>query len=316
MYKNIYKKLQQLSGFHELTREILSNLATVKRTLKNMGSDIDLLKQAVGRMEINEKSRNNNVLFRENSVKVFSQFGEDGIIQYLIKNIHIKNKLFVEFGSQNYTESNTRFLLVNNNWSGLIIDGNEENINYVKSDQIYWKYNLKAVSSFVTAENINQILADNSMSGEIGLLSVDIDGNDYWVWKAIDVVKPALVIVEYNHRFGAEKAVTVPYRADFTRTKAHYSGIYYGASLKALCSLGKTKGYDFVGCNDGGNNAFFVRKDLRPESIPMMTSEEGFVVGQFRETRDEDGNLAFLTIDKEHQLLASLPLEEVDCDHG
>ncbi|MFM6253830.1 MAG: hypothetical protein ACKPEQ_32600, partial [Dolichospermum sp.] len=84
---------------------------------------------------------------------------------------------------------------------------------------------------------------------------MDIDGNDYWVWQAIDCINPAIVISEYNFRFGANKAVTVPYDASFVRSKAHYSNIYYGASLKALCILADKKGYAFVGCNSAGNNA-------------------------------------------------------------
>ncbi|MFM6025585.1 MAG: hypothetical protein ACKPER_22095, partial [Dolichospermum sp.] len=121
----------------------------------------------------------------DNEFRAFSQWGEAGIIQFLIRNVHISRKIFVEFGVQNYTESNTRFLLINNNWSGLVIDGGLEEITYIKNDPIYWQYNLKAINSFITKDNINQILSDNGIQGEIGLLSVDIDGNDYWVWQAI-----------------------------------------------------------------------------------------------------------------------------------
>ncbi|MFM6343717.1 MAG: hypothetical protein ACKPFK_01030, partial [Dolichospermum sp.] len=104
--------------------------------------------------------------------RAFSQWGEDGIIQFLIRNVPINRKIFVEFGVQNYTESNTRFLLINNNWSGLVIDGGSEEIYYIKNDPIYWQYNLKAVNSFITKDNINQIISDNGIQGEIGLLSV------------------------------------------------------------------------------------------------------------------------------------------------
>ena len=270
------------------------------------------LQETLGRIEAIQLQTLNSKSIRDNEFRAFSQWGEDGIIQFLIRNIPIDRKIFVEFGVQNYTESNTRFLLINNNWSGLVIDGGSEEIAYVKNDPIYWQYNLKAVNSFITKDNINQILSDNGIQGEIGLLSVDIDGNDYWVWQAIDCINPAIVVSEYNFRFGANKAVTVPYDAGFIRTKAHYSNIYYGASLKALCILADRKGYTFVGCNSAGNNAFFLRKDLKPDAINEITVEEGYVRGQFRESRDEKGNLLYLSLEEEQKILNSLPLVEIE----
>jgi hypothetical protein len=243
--------------------------------------------------------------------RVFSQWGEDGILQHLLRHIAVSKKIFVEFGVENYTESNTRYLLMNGNWAGLVIDGSSKNIDFIKSDEIYWRYNLKVECAFITRENINDLIRRNGISGEIGLLSIDIDGNDYWVWQAIDVVVPSVVVVEYNSRFGPERAVTVPYDPGFVRTVAHYSNIYYGASLAALCRLGKQKGYSFVGCNTSGVNAFFVRNDLKPPVLPELTSVEGFVRSQFRESRDSRGSLAFLAEAEESAILDQLPLVEV-----
>ena len=270
------------------------------------------LQESVGRIENRQIDGFAKNSISENEFRAFSQWGEDGIIQYLIRNINISRKIFIEFGVQNYTESNTRFLLINNNWSGLVIDGGSDYITYIKNDPIYWQYNLKAVNSFITRDNINQIFLDNGIQGEIGLLSVDIDGNDYWVWEAINSVNPAIVVSEYNFRFGATRAVTVPYDAGFVRTKAHHSNIYYGASLKALCILANKKGYSFVGCNSTGNNAFFVRNDLKIDSLKELTSEEGYVTAQFRESRDEFGNLLYLSLEEEQKLLNSLPLVSID----
>lgn len=103
------------------------------------------------------------------------------------------------------------------------------------------------------------------------------------------LIDPYIVIAEYNHRFGTDKAVTVPYDAGFVRQKAHHSTIYYDASLKALVNLGKRKGYAFVGCKSAGNNAFFVRRDLL-SGLREMSVQEGFVAGKFRESRDERGS--------------------------
>ena len=198
---------------------------------------------------------------REAEFKVFSQWGEDGIIQYLISRVEVPVPYFVEFGVENYLESNTRFLLLNDNWSGLIMDGSEANMQYVRGDAIYWRHELQAVSAFITAENINELLRAHVQQRDIGILSVDIDGNDYWVWRAIDAVEPCIVVAEYNSVFGPELQVTVPYQPDFNRTKAHHSNLCWGASLAALCQLGVQKGYAFVGSNSAGNNAFFVRED-------------------------------------------------------
>ena len=279
---------------------------------KQLTVTVHKLQESLGRIESKQLVAVNSPNLRDNEFRAFSQWGEDGIIQFLIKNVPINRKIFIEFGVQDYTESNTRFLLINNNWSGLVIDGGLEEIAYIKNDPIYWQYNLKAVNSFITKNNINQIFLENGIQGEIGLLSVDIDGNDYWVWQAIDCINPAIVVSEYNFRFGATKAVTVPYDAGFVRTKAHYSNIYYGASLKALCLLATKKGYTFVGCNSAGNNAIFVRKDLKPDSLKELTPEEGYVAAQFRESRDELGNLLYLSLEEEQKILDSLPLVNID----
>ena len=287
-------------------------LSLVYSEIQKVSSTVTKLQEGIGRLELRQLEHLGKTEVCQNEFRVFSQWGEDGIIQYLLRNIEVTRKIFVEFGVQNYTESNTRFLLINNNWSGLVIDGNSDQVTYIKNDPIYWQYNLKAVTSFITKDNINQIFLDNGIQGEIGLLSIDIDGNDYWVWEAIDSINPAIVISEYNFRFGTNRAVTVPYQADFVRTQAHHSNIYFGASLRALCLLANKKGYAFLGCNSTGINAFFVRKDLKPDHIKELSVEEGYVVGKFRESRNQIGELIFLTLEEEQKILESLPLIEVN----
>ena len=226
--------------------------------------------------------------------KVFSQWGDDGIIQYLINNIDISNKFFIEFGVENYLESNTRFLLMNNNWSGLILDGSKKHIEYIKKDEIYWKYDLRARCEFITEENINQIFKEEGIFGKIGLLHIDIDGNDYWIWKAIKNLDPDIVIMEYNSVFGIDRAITIPYKHDFYRFNAHHSTLYAGASLLAICDLATEKGYHFVGCNSAGNNAYFIKKEMN-KGIKVLKPEEGFVESKFKEARNEKGELIYIT---------------------
>jgi hypothetical protein len=226
--------------------------------------------------------------------RVFSQFQDDGIIQYLIHHLQIEPRTFIEFGVENYTESNTRFLLINNQWRGLVIDGSPQNIDYIQSDSIYWKHNLTAVASFITAENINDLFRNNGFTSEVGILSIDIDGNDWHVWKAINSVNPLVVIVEYNAMFGSDHTVTVPYDKNFVRQNAHYSNLYWGASLNAFCHLANEKGYAFVGTSSAGQNAYFVRRDkLGP--LKELTSREGYTDASFRDSRGEAGDLTFLS---------------------
>ena len=137
--------------------------------------------------------------------KVFSQWGEDGIIDWLIERAEIPPNLhsFIEFGVESYGEANTRFLLQNRNWRGLVMDGDPAQIERLnRKKELFWAYDLTAKSAFITRENINDLFLDSGFSGEIGLLSIDIDGNDYWVWEAIRAVRPIICVCEYNAVFG------------------------------------------------------------------------------------------------------------------
>ena len=170
-------------------------------------------------------SKKESVDLRDYEYKVFSQWGEDGIIQRLINEIPIETRTFIEFGVEDFSESNCRYLLMKDNWSGVRIDGSANNMNRLRQSYLYWRYDLNAIDAFVTRENINDLLARSGFGEDVGILSIDIDGNDYWVWEAINVVSPALTIVEYNARFGADRAVTTPYKPDFFRTTAHTTRI-------------------------------------------------------------------------------------------
>lgn len=247
----------------------------------------------------------------EAEFKVFSQWGEDGIIQYLVNRIPIAKECFVEFGVENYLESNTRFLLTNNNWKGLVLDGSRSHVQFIRRDSIYWKHDLTAVQKFVTRENINDTLASHGFEGDVGLLSIDIDGNDYWIWDSIEAISPRIVICEYNNVFGPSAAVTIPYDAAFVRTEAHFSNLYFGASLAALCHLGKRKGYCFVGSNSAGTNAFFVRQDLM-EGLRECSIADGYIKSKLRESRDESGQLSHVSGPARLQLIADLPVHDVE----
>jgi hypothetical protein len=276
-----------------------------ERVIKKSLDDMKIL---MGRMLAQNLTPVKNIADAE--FKVFSQWGDDGIIQYLIKKVPDIKPVFIEFGVEEFEESNTRFLLLNNNWKGLIIDGNADFMHHVRGDDLYWRHDLTAVAAFITRDNINGLFISNGFQGKIGLLSIDIDGNDYWVWEKIEAVDPDIVIVEYNAIFGSEHAVTIPYQADFYRTDKHFSDLYWGASLPALVILGERKGYSFIGCNSNGNNAYFVKRE-KDEGFTSKNAQEGFVESRFRESRDQNRKLTFLSGDERLKMIADMEVTEV-----
>jgi hypothetical protein len=247
---------------------------------------------------------------RDAEFRVFSQFGDDGIIQYLIHLLEPVEERFIEFGVEDYGESNTRFLLMNDNWTGLVIDGSREHVAHICRQDYHSRHTLTAAHAFVDRSNVNALFRDNGFTGGLGLLSIDIDGNDYWVWEAIDCVEPVVVVCEYNAVFGASRAVTVPYEPTFQRTRAHPSNLYFGASLGALCLLAGRKGFAFVGANSAGNNAYFVRQD-RLGPLRALRAEQGFVDSRFRESRDAEGRFTFLSGPARREAIADMEVVDL-----
>ncbi len=278
--------------------DLADQLGPMKGSLSVLHKRISDLMVLQGRTIANQNRNLAMKSLHDAEFKVFSQFGEDGIIQYLT-DVLITNeqeRVFIEFGVENYLESNTRFLLVNNNWRGLVLDGSAAHIASIQAQDFYWRHDLTAQQAWISCENINEIISNAGFAGQIGLLSVDIDGNDYWVWQAIEVVSPVIVVIEWNSIFGPDAAVSIPYDPAFCRGQAHYSHLYYGASIAALEQLGKQKGYSLIGSNSAGNNLFFVRND-RLGNLKPLAAQEAFVKSRIRESRDPNGQLSFLSGD-------------------
>ena len=234
--------------------------------------------------------KKNNFNINKFGIKIYSQNDEDGIILYIFKHIGIKTKKFIEIGVENGTECNTTNLLKNFNWKGIQIEGSKKLYNdakiQLKKILEKKKNNLKLLNIFVTKKNINQILKKNC-GKEIDLLSVDVDGNDFWIWKAINCVKPRLVIIEYNSFFGSNISATIKYNSKFIWNHRNNKS-YYGASLKALEKLGKQKKYILVGVDKNGVNAFFVRNDLAKYiNLKSKKTEEIFLDNK-REIRNKE----------------------------
>lgn len=243
----------------------------------------------------------------------FSQWGEDGIIDWLIEKLPTIPQTFVEFGVGNYRESNTRLLLLLRNWRGFVMDGSAGHIADIREQDISWRFDLTAQCAFIDRDNVNKLISSSGISGEIGLLSIDIDGNDYWVWQAINVINPVIVVCEYNALFGDLRQISVPYQTDFNRTSAHYSNLYFGASLPALIQLADQKGYAFVGTNSNGCNAFFVRRDHASEVLKCIDEPRSFP-SSIRESRNALGELTFVRGAGRIELIRHLPVVDLEAN--
>jgi len=206
--------------------------------------------------------------------------GEECILLHMCAQMGADSGVALEFGAGGYS-SNIVNLVANCGWHGIFMDANKDNLTLFES------WNLKdyqgiingtyqLAEAWITAENINSIIADVLCGRSLDLLSIDIDGNDYWVWKAFDVQKPRVVVIEYNAIMGDERRLTTPYAPDFSRNLFHPSGKIFGASLPALEALGRQKGYRLVCCDSWGVNAFFVRDDLAEGHFEPSTAQDAF----------------------------------------
>ncbi|WP_116106487.1 hypothetical protein [Lewinella sp. IMCC34191] len=210
----------------------------------------------------------------ETGFRVFSQFEEDGLLLFVFAVLGMTNKRFVEIGSDDGVNSNSANLYFNFGWSGLFIDGNPDSIR--RGQRFYgkyphpWFYPPHFRCARVTRENVNQLIEESGYVGEIGLLSIDIDGNDYWVWESLEVINPQVVIIETHNEFGMENIV-VPYDPNYAYPGKH--PLYHGASPVAMVKLGRRKGYRLVGANELAFNFIFVRNDLAREVLPEVTVE-------------------------------------------
>lgn len=213
--------------------------------------------------------------------KFYSQFGEDGLLLYFFDKIGAPNKSFVEFGIEDGTECCAANLAINFGWKGLYLEGDpkqaEKACNFYHDKHHIDPEHVKIKSHFITRENVNELFTKYGYTGEIDLLSIDIDGVDYWIWDAIECVQPRLVLAEYNAVFGCDRALTVPYSPSFDRYDHEETGVYFGMSLKAANKMAEKKGYVLVGCESSGANSFFVRKDLVEKSgLATFAPEEAF----------------------------------------
>ena len=246
--------------------------------------------------------------FRNSEFKVYSKHGGDGLLLYIFSKIGTANYTFVEIGIEDGRECNTANLSLNFGWRGLMIDANKD---WVKSAKLYFDTelgdkadNVKVVACFVTAENFNKVLLEYDIRGEVDLLSIDIDSNDYWVWRSVAAINPRVVVVEYNAALGL-RSMTIKYDPNLDHRETHHKNpLYFGASLPALAKLGKSKGYILVACDLHGHDAFFIRGDVAKEKFVELSAEEAFYPNPYNIKNVGD-------IDTQFEQIKHLPFDQI-----
>lgn len=206
--------------------------------------------------------------------RVFSQFEEDGLLLYVFTLLGTENQIFVELGSSDGINSNCANLVINHGWRELFVDADSSSVDrgsqYYAGHPATWAYPPTFVQSLIGRDNVNEVLQDAGFVGEVDLLSIDIDGNDYWVWEAMTVLAPRVVIIETHTEFGMN-SIVVPYDPDHVYPGRHPD--YHGASVVAMEKLARQKGYRLVGAINYGFHTIYIRDGIGEDLFPAVPVE-------------------------------------------
>ena len=281
-------------------------IKSTARFLKKLNLEKKIFDKIFFYIGLNQISENRKIYdsiqnIQEVDFKIFSQNGEDGIIDYLLYKLKLipNSTNFVEIGVGDYRESNTRFIYNRFHPKGLIIDCIDKMEEKVKPHINLWKGDLRVCNKKVNSKNINEILNRHG-TFEIDLFSIDIDGIDYWIIKELKKNISKIFIAEFNPVFGSNLKVTVPNIEGFDRTEYHYSNLCYGMSLRALIDLMDEKNFYFIGTNLQKMNAFFISKDFKKEEFFKkihIKDLKSYTNSNIRDSRDKNFNLNFLSGD-------------------
>ena len=258
--------------------------------------------------------RSNFTKLSDAEVTVFSQWGEDGILDYLCDIAGLDRPNILELGAGNFEECNSRFLVENRFANSVLVDARLDLKTVVEQNSAYWKTHMLAINSWITPETIKEIQSQaKAFLGIIDVVSIDIDGNDYWVLEAFDLSEVTIVVAEYNPLFGSHLPVTIPRNDGFDRTEAHFSNLYYGVGLYAWVKFFKEKGFVLAGTNRVGSNAFFIKEALL-QNLHFVPSSDlsTYINWGVRESRTKEGNLNFLSGEKRISAISNLDLYNVE----
>ena len=282
-------------------------LADLPSRTAGLAIAMDDLRDQLGLLVLESTSASGDV---EPDVRIFSQWGEDGILVRLTNAMPDIPKTFVEIGVEDYRECNTRFL-ARRGWRGVAFDGDVEAVQRAQSLREVWSGDVEVAAEWVEPANVNQIIAARGLTGAIGVLSIDVDGIDYHLLDAVNVVSPWIVVMEYNARYGPQATVTVPYQPGFDRREEHHSWLHHGVSLAGLEAWGTERGYDLVTVNRQGTNAFLIAAAHRPDSLPRRTAADLWRPLLFSEHHNTAGVHEPITFDAERAIVKELPTVDV-----
>jgi len=240
---------------------------------------------------------------RHAELRVHSQNGEDGVLAWLLDRIGVVSREIVEFGIGDGSECCAANLVLTFGWSALLLEASEADAAAAASRYAALAGDrVRVEHALVEPHNVDQLLG-GKVAPVFDVLSLDIDGNDYWVLAALEAVRPRVVVVEFNASFGPERSVTIPYTPGFDRYRAHPSGFYHGASVAALARLGERKGYVLAGCDSRGVNAFLVDADAAAAAGISGVSPAAAFAPLFERRH--------LPVEDQFRQIAGLPLVEV-----
>ncbi len=219
--------------------------------------------------------------------RVFSQNGEDGVLAELLRRLATAPRHFVEFGIGPGAEGNAVFLADVMGWAGCFIE--PDPAGYADLERKYRPVErVETLQAAVTAENVEELFGRAGVPDEPGVVSIDVDGNDYWLWKALERYRPQVVVIEYNSSLDPHRQLVQPYDPEWRNSGKDF----FGASLGALRALGESKGYRLVHTELAGVNAFFVRADLEarlPASGQVPARPPNFDLAGRRHRSDTSG---------------------------
>tara|TARA_B110000858_G_scaffold195288_1_gene251352 strand:- start:2495 stop:3460 length:966 start_codon:yes stop_codon:yes gene_type:complete len=284
-YTFIAKLISKTFGLFNLKKKLISNINY------NLG---------LNNLLLISKNYNDITKLEQSECKIFSQNGEDGILDYIITVLKIERPNFIEIGVGSYVEANTRFIYERFSPKGVIIDIEKNLKNKVFSNINPWKGDLRVIEEKVTTENINIILSKNC-DFDVDIFSLDIDSTDYWILDKLKSNISKIFVAEYNAVFGSKLEVTTPNIKNFNREEYHYSHLCFGMSLRALINIMVKKNYYFIGTNSVKNNAFFVSNDYPIDQYfknLKIREIDYYVDTNIRESRNIKGNLNYLSGEK------------------
>lgn len=212
---------------------------------------------------------------RDVGFQIYSQFEEDGLLLYIFALVGTTNKRVIEICAGDGIQCMAANLIVNHGWDGLLFDGDLKNIErgktFYSQNSLTWIHQPKLCQAWITTNNVNELIEKNGFTGEIDLLSVDLDGNDYWILKALNNINPRVVICETHNVIPSDLSLSIPYDPEFFIGKNGMHKDFTSASLLAFNKLLKEKGYRLVGAHRHGFNAIFIRNDVGEEYFPEVS---------------------------------------------